>query len=127
VPPVYQPELAADAIHWAAHHRRREVWVGVPAVYTILGNRLAPWLAERYLARSAVKSQQLTGQPPDPRNRDGNLFEPDAGDPGAHGRFDGLAHRRSAQWSATRHRRALAAGAVAATAAAVAGKLAKTR
>jgi short-subunit dehydrogenase len=127
VPPVYQPELAAEAIHWAAHHRRREVWVGVPAVYTILGNRLAPWLAERYLARSAVKSQQLTGQPPDPRNRDGNLFEPDTGDPGAHGRFDGLAHRRSAQWSATRHRRALAAGAAAATAAAVAGKLAKTR
>src|SRR4051794_26525835 len=48
VAPIYQPELAADAVHWAAHHRRREIYVGVPTVYTIWGNKLAPWLAERY-------------------------------------------------------------------------------
>ena len=51
VAPVYQPEVAADAIHWAAHHRRREIYVGIPTVYTIWGNKVAPWLAERYLAR----------------------------------------------------------------------------
>ena len=107
VPPVYQPEVAADAVHWAAHHRRREVWVGVPTVYTILGNKIAPWLAERYLARTAVNSQQtdqpINGDLPD------NLFEPAPGDAGAHGEFDDMAHGRSLQFWATRHRRELAA------------------
>ena len=126
VPPVYQPEVAADAIHWAAHHRRREVYVGVPAVCTILGNKLAPWLAERYLAKTAVSGQQMTDRPPTRINQDGNLFEPDPGDPGAHGRFDDRAHEHSVQWFATRHRRALAAGAAAA-AAAVGGALAARR
>jgi len=65
VPPVYQPEVAAEAIHWAAHHRRREVYVGVPTVYTIWGNKLAPWLAERYLAKTAV-SGQLSDAPKRP-------------------------------------------------------------
>jgi len=117
VPPIYQPEVAADAVHWAAHHRRREVYVGLPAVYTILGNKVAPWLAERYLARTAVKSQQMQDQAPAPLNREGNLFEPDPGDPAAHGRFDEQAHRYSVQLVATKHRGALAvAGAVAAVA-----------
>jgi NAD(P)-dependent dehydrogenase (short-subunit alcohol dehydrogenase family) len=120
VPPIFQPELAADAIHWAAHHRRREVYVGVPAALTILGNKLAPWLAERYLARTAVKSQQVPESAPSPLNRPGNLFEPDPGDPGAHGRFDGDAHAHSAQWAAAKHRRALAAAAAAAAATAAA-------
>src|SRR5919201_351805 len=74
VPPIYQPEVAAEAVHWAAHHRRREVYVGAPAVYTILGNKVAPWLAERYLAKTAVDSQQMEA-PPSPHNREGNLFE----------------------------------------------------
>ena len=117
VPPVYQPEVAADAVHWAAHHRRREVYVGVPSVYTILGNKAAPWLAERYLAKTAVGGQQTDG-PPNPLNEEGNIFEPDPGDPGAHGAFDDLAHGHSAQWWATRHRRALGvAGTLAAAAA----------
>src|SRR5215211_68274 len=117
VPPVYQPEVAADAVHWSAHHRRREVYVGVPSVYTILGNKAAPWLAERYLAKTAVGGQQTDG-PPNPLNEEGNIFEPDPGDPGAHGAFDDLAHGHSAQWWATRHRRALGvAGTLAAAAA----------
>jgi len=117
VPPVYQPEVAADAVHWAAHHRRREVYVGVPSVYTILGNKAAPWLAERYLAKTAIGGQQTDG-PPNPLNEEGNIFEPDPGDPGAHGAFDDLAHGHSAQWWATRHRRALGvAGTLAAAAA----------
>jgi NAD(P)-dependent dehydrogenase (short-subunit alcohol dehydrogenase family) len=122
VPPIYQPELAADVVHWAARHRRREVYVGVPAVYTILGNKLAPWLAERYLAKTAVKSQQIPDSVPSPQNRPGNLFEPDPGDPGAHGRFDTDAHRRSSQWFATRHRRTLGAAAVLAATAATAAR-----
>lgn len=121
VPPVYQPEVAADAVHWAARHRRREVYVGVPAIYTILGSKLAPWLAERYLARTAVDSQQIDGREPSPANVNGNLFEPEPGDPGAHGRFDRQAHSRSAQWWATRHRRALVAAGAAIGAAAVGG------
>ena len=111
VPPVYQPEVAAHAIHWAAHHRRREVYVGIPTVYTILGNKLAPWLAERYLAATAV-SGQLTDEPKDPDRQD-NLFSPPSGDPGAHGPYDEEAHARSAQLWATTHRRALCAAALA--------------
>jgi len=127
VPPIYQPEVAADAIHWAAHHRRREVYVGVPAVYTILGSKLAPWLAERYLARTAVKSQQMQGTQPSPLNRDGNLFEPDPGDPAAHGRFDGQAHGRSLQLFATKHRGVLAAAGAAAAALGLGGALSHSR
>jgi hypothetical protein len=119
VPPVYQPEVAAEAIHWAAHHRRREVYVGIPTVYTIWGNKVAPWLAERYLARTAVSSQ-LSDVP----KRDGrpdNLFDPPPADPGAHGPYDDRAHARSLQLWATKHRRALlgaAAGTLAAAGAA---------
>ena len=120
VPPVYQPEVAARAVHWAAHHRRREVYVGVPAVYTILGNKIAPWLAERYLARTAVDSQQ-TDEPVRADRRD-NLFQPVPRDDGAHGPFDERAHNRSPQFWATRHRWALTAAgaAIAAAGAAVA-------
>jgi hypothetical protein len=117
VAPVFQPELAADAVHWASHHRRREVYVGLPAVYTILGSKLAPWLAERYLARTAVKGQQ-TGDPPTPDNRNGNLFHSvNSSDPGAHGAFDDMARARSAQWWTSRHRLALGAAGVAGAAA----------
>jgi NAD(P)-dependent dehydrogenase (short-subunit alcohol dehydrogenase family) len=113
VPPVFQPEVAARAVYWAAHHRRREVYVGLPTVYTILGNKLAPWFAERYLAKTAVDGQQT----PDPFDgqRAANLFEPvdDDHDEGAHGVFDEQAHGRSAQAWLTRHRTATALGAAA--------------
>jgi len=55
VPPIYQPEVAARAIYWAAHHRRRELYVGLPTVYTILGNKLAPWLAEATRTSSSTE------------------------------------------------------------------------
>jgi NAD(P)-dependent dehydrogenase (short-subunit alcohol dehydrogenase family) len=118
VPPVYQPELAADAVHWAARNRRREVHVGVPTVKTVIGSKLAPWLAERYLARTGVDAQLERDTPPSGWNARGNLFEPDPGDPGAHGRFDDDARARSIQWTLTRHRRALAAAGVGLSAAA---------
>ncbi len=108
VPPVYQPEVAARAVYWAAQHRRREVWVGVPSVYTILGNKISPLTAEIYLARTAVSGQQ-TQQPLSP-GRKANLFEPTSGDPGAHGDFDDQAHAHSPQSWASLHRRPLLAG-----------------
>jgi NAD(P)-dependent dehydrogenase (short-subunit alcohol dehydrogenase family) len=106
VPPIYQPEIAADAVVWAARHRRRELYVGLPTVYTIWGNQIAPWFAEWYLAKTAVDSQQ-TAQPLGEAVRRGNLFEPVAGDPGAHGDFDLRAHGRSLQLALSKHRAAL--------------------
>jgi len=104
VPPIFQPEVAARALYWAAHHRRREVFVGLPTVYTILGSKLAPWLTERYLARTAVDGQQTTE--PFDGERAANLFAPldDDHDEGAHGIFDDQAHARSPQAFLTRHR-----------------------
>src|SRR5204863_370735 len=95
MPPYYEPEVAADAIHWAAHHRRREIWVGGPTVKTIIGERVVPWFVERVLAKRGFKGQQ-TDKPVDP-NRPDNLFEPVPGDPGAHGPFDDSARTSSLQ------------------------------
>jgi NAD(P)-dependent dehydrogenase (short-subunit alcohol dehydrogenase family) len=103
VAPIYQPEVGADAVYWAAHHRRRELWVGLPTVYTILGNRMASWLAEAYLAKTGFKGQE-TGEPAAPGRRD-YLEQPlDAErDHGAHGSFGDRAHSRSPQtWMAQR-------------------------
>ncbi len=120
VPPIFEPEVAARSIYWAAHHRRRELYVGFPTVYTIIGNKLAPWLAERYLARTAVKGQQ-TDQPV-PRDRPINLYEPldSEHDEGAHGIFDDEAHGRSPQAWLSRHRIGSGLGAAAALSAAAA-------
>ena len=120
VPPIYQPEVAARAVVWASEHRRRELYVGVPTVYTILGNKVAPWFAERYLARTAYSGQQVKGSPVD-RPRPSNLFAPLEEDAGAHGRFNDKAHARSAQAFLARHRgwTAAATGALAAGGAAL--------
>lgn len=104
---IFQPEIAARAVYWAATHRRREVWVGAPAVQAILGTRVFPGLLDRILGRTAVDGQH-TDQPLPPGRRD-NLYQPVPGDHGAHGRFDALAHRASTQWTLNAHRGALAA------------------
>lgn len=121
VPPIYEPEVAARAIYWAAHHRRRELYVGLPTVYTIIGNKLAPWLAERYLAKTAVDGQQ-TGERFDGAAA-ANLFEPvdDDHDEGSRGSFDDKSHTRSEQAWLSRHRLGseLAAAAVTGVAAAL--------
>jgi short-subunit dehydrogenase len=112
VPPIYQPEIAAEAVYWAAHHRRRELWVGYSAVAAILGNRLSPSFADWYLARTAFKGQQIQGMPVAPERPD-NLFGPVEGLAATHGMFDDQAKRRSPQlWAAT-HRALVAAGMVA--------------
>ena len=95
VPPIYQPEVAARAIAEAADHPTREVWVGGPTVATILANRLAPGLLDRYLARNGIESQ-LTDASADPNQPD-NLFRAVDGDYAAHGRFDDRAKSRSWQ------------------------------
>jgi NAD(P)-dependent dehydrogenase (short-subunit alcohol dehydrogenase family) len=102
VPPVYQPEIAAEAIVWAAYNDRRELYVGYPAVKTIVGNKIAPWYAERVLAREGIASQQRD-EPEDP-DRPHNLFDPVPGDHGAHGSFDEWAAGYSLQLWLTTHR-----------------------
>jgi NAD(P)-dependent dehydrogenase (short-subunit alcohol dehydrogenase family) len=110
VPPIFQPEVAAEAIFWAAHHDRRELWVGGPTVQAILADRMAPGLLDHFLAHTGYDSQQ-TAEPED-ANRPDNLWQPVAGDHGAHGRFGDRAADRSPQlWAAT-HRRSLTLGAL---------------
>jgi NAD(P)-dependent dehydrogenase (short-subunit alcohol dehydrogenase family) len=108
VPPIYQPEVAADAIHYAAHHKRRQVYVGIPTVMNIIGERVAPWLLDRYLAKTAFSSQ-MTGQDLDPQGHD-NLFEPVDEDRGSHGPFDEKAHEVSPQYELAKRRGMLLAG-----------------
>jgi short-subunit dehydrogenase len=114
VPPIYEPEVAADAIVWAAHHRRREMSVGGPTVAAIYGNKLAPGLFDRYLARTGYDSQQ-TDEPADPNRRD-NLWQPLAGDHGAHGTFTGRALDSSPQTWLNMHAPTVFAALVAGTA-----------
>ena len=108
VPPIYQPEVAAEAIVWAADHDRREVSVGAPTTLAILANKVAPGLLDRYLARTNYEAQQ-TDQPIDP-DRPDNLLRPLPGDHGAHGPFDDRAHEWSPQWWLATHRGWVAAG-----------------
>jgi short-subunit dehydrogenase len=122
VPPIYAPEVAADAIVWmAGHPRRRELWVGGITSAAILAGRLAPGLMDHYLARTAVDSQ-LTGEPADPHAED-NLYQAVSSDQGAHGDFDQMEHTHSPLTSLAKHRATTAtaaAGAVAAGAGALA-------
>jgi len=99
---IFEPEVAADAIVWAAEHRRRELWVGLPAVEAILGTRLVPGLLDRRLASFAYEGQQ-TDEPVAPGRRD-NLYAPVPGDHGAHGRFSDRALSTSWQWALDMHR-----------------------
>jgi len=109
VPPIFQPEVAARAIVEAAlNPDRREVWVGLPTVMTILANKLAPGLLDRYMARTGYASQ-LTDEPV-PGDAPANLFKTAEGDFGAHGRFDSRALPVSYQAVASRHRGALTLG-----------------
>jgi short-subunit dehydrogenase len=117
VPPIFQPEVGASAIYWAAHHSRREIYAGWPTVEAIVGNKLAPGVLDRYLGKTGFDSQQ-TSEPEDP-NRPNNLWEPLKGDYGAHGTFDGRARETSLELQASLGRRWIGAGLAAAIAAAV--------
>jgi NAD(P)-dependent dehydrogenase (short-subunit alcohol dehydrogenase family) len=119
VPPFYQPEVAADAIHWAAYNKRRQIYVGLPTVLNIFGERVAPWILDWYLAKTAYGSQ-MTQQPLNGGAGHDNLFEPVDEDRGAHGPFDGKAHAHSFQTTLSKHRR-LAGGVAAGVGAAATG------
>jgi hypothetical protein len=102
VPPIYQPEVAARAIYYAAHHpERREYYPAWSVIEAIFGNKLVPSLADRYLARTGYESQQYDG-PEDP-NRPFNLWKPVRGDRGAHGDFDARARTHSLELWLERH------------------------
>jgi hypothetical protein len=113
VAPIFAPELAARAIAHLADHPRRNMWVGYPTAYTILGERLAPLFLDFYLGRKGVQGQLSDRDRP---RRGPNLFEAQDqhADAGAHGSFDDSAHGRDPWLWATLHRRALTAGVVAA-------------
>jgi short-subunit dehydrogenase len=123
VPPVFQPEVAAAAVLFAAEHHRREVWVGMPTVTAILANRLVPGLLDRLLAKTGYASQ-LTEQAR-PANAQANLFHSVPGAFGAHGRFDAQAHPASPEFFASRHRGTILGGLIAVAAAAIAAHLSR--
>lgn len=125
VPPIFQPEVAADAIVWAAHHDRREVFVGQSTVVAIIGDRLAPWFGDWYLAKTGYQGQQ-TDEPRDP-DSPYNLWEPLPGDRGAHGRFDDQAQDKSWQLWATTHRNWLALAGAGLASAAIAACFGRNR
>jgi NAD(P)-dependent dehydrogenase (short-subunit alcohol dehydrogenase family) len=111
VPPIYQPEVPAEAIVWAAEHRRRELWVGKSTVKAIIGNKLVPAFADWYLGKTGYRSQQ-TAQPVN-GERPSNLYEPVDGMHATHGIFDERATMRSPQVWLSEHRSWLAGGAAA--------------
>jgi len=109
---IFQPEVAAEAIYWAATHKRREVWVGFPAVQAIFGTRMIPAILDRYLAYQAYDGQLADS--PLPAGYIDNLFEPAPGDVGARGRFSARALGFSMQWWLSAHRGLSSAAAIAA-------------
>lgn len=111
VPPIWQPEVAADAIVWAADHDRREINLCWTSSATILANKIAPGLLDRYLARTGFEGQQ-TDRPLEP-DREDNLWHPVPGDHGAHGEFDARSRSSSPHWWANRNRKWIAVGAAA--------------
>jgi NAD(P)-dependent dehydrogenase (short-subunit alcohol dehydrogenase family) len=125
VPPVYQPEVAARAIAHMADHPRRNMWVGVPTVYTILGERVAPWIIDWYLARTGVSSQQTSRDLP---RWGSNLHEPrdETEDRGARGSFGEMAHDSDPVTWMSIHRRGVSVALAAAGTAALGYVLRRT-
>jgi len=112
VPPIYQPEIPAEAIYWSAHHRRRELWVGYSTLQAIIGTKLSALAGDIYLARTGFSGQQMSDRPVPPGRPD-NLFEPVPEKAATHGIFDDQAKSRSPQLWLSIHRRALGATAAA--------------
>jgi hypothetical protein len=113
VPPIFQPEIEADAIVYASRHPRREIYVGMPTIEAIMANKVVPRLLDHYLARTGYESQQYDGR--EDRHRPDNLWQPVDGDTdhGAHGDFDSRSHSRSPQlWTNLRRSWFIAAGLV---------------
>ena len=106
VPPIYQPEIGAEAVYFLARHDRREMYVGYPTVEAIIGDKIAPSLGDWYLGKSGYESQQ-TDKPASPERKN-NLYEPVSGDHGAHGSFANRSINFSPQLWANKNRGAVA-------------------
>jgi short-subunit dehydrogenase len=115
VPPIYQPEIPAEAVYWAAHHRRRELWVGYSTIQAIVGTKLSGLAGDIYLARTGFDGQQVQDMPVPP-DRPDNLYEPVPQLAATHGIFDDQAKTRSPQLWAAKHRYVSAGAALAAVA-----------
>jgi NAD(P)-dependent dehydrogenase (short-subunit alcohol dehydrogenase family) len=111
VGPIFQPEVAAEAIVWAAYSNRREINVGWPTTKAVIGNNIAPGYADWYLARHGYEAQ-MVDEPEDP-NRPNNLWESVPGDHGAHGVFDDRASDTSIELELNKRRGWIVAGAAA--------------
>lgn len=111
VPPIYEPELAAEAIYWAAHQRRREVLLGMSTAIVVEANKMLPGVGDRYLALTGFDSQ-MTDEPVE-SDRVDNLWRPVSEDRGARGAFTARAHRHSLQFWATKNRNLLLAAGLA--------------
>lgn len=109
VPPIFAPEVAAEAIVWATEHDRRQIAVGAPTLLAEWAQKIAPGFADRYLAATGYESQQSVGEP-DSGDRPDNLFKPIEGDPGCYGRFSDRALPRSTALWAVQHRNPLLLG-----------------
>jgi short-subunit dehydrogenase len=107
-PPVFQPEVPAEAIYYAAHHRRREMFVGWPTLKTVIGNRLIPGYVDRVLANTGYEGQQYDGLV-EPGRQD-NLWKPVPIDFGVHGDFDEGAKSSSWLLWADMHQKLIAMG-----------------
>jgi short-subunit dehydrogenase len=110
---IYDPEIAAKAVVYAAAHHRREIFVGSTTVKAIWGNKFIPEYLDYYLARTGYEGQQ-TRQPEDPDKKD-NLWDPLPGDHGVHGLFSRDSNRFSSEYWASSHKALI--GALAFTAA----------
>jgi NAD(P)-dependent dehydrogenase (short-subunit alcohol dehydrogenase family) len=124
VPPIFQPEVAAEAVYFAARNPRREFYIGLPTVAAIVANKFAPGLLDRYLGRTGFDSQQYDGaEEPD---RPDNLWQPVPGDHGAHGAFDARAKSWSPQLWTSEHRDWITAGLIALALSAILALLKRT-
>ncbi len=100
VPPIFQPEVAAKAIHYMAHHPRREIWLTWSTWKVMIGQAFAAGFLDHYLARAAYSGQMSAEDLPD---RPDNLYDTVKGDYGAHGRFDDKAYDDSSELTLARH------------------------
>jgi NAD(P)-dependent dehydrogenase (short-subunit alcohol dehydrogenase family) len=93
VPPIYQPEVPAEAVWRASRRSRRERWVATPARAVILASKVVPGLMDRYLGRTGYESQQIADMLVSP-DRPDNLFAPVPEKAATHGIFDDRARVR---------------------------------
>ena len=106
---IFQPEVAAEAILFAAEHNRREIMVGYSTVEATLGEKIIPGLLDKYLSHAAWEGSMLP-EPADPDHKD-NFWEPLSGDHGSHGPFDRKARGFSSGSSGRRNIESRLAGA----------------